>query len=87
VIAFAAQGAGHVIWPFVGATSRLLFGGGWLAVSYFGGGMTYIAAMVWASLLSYELICLIVMGSKSVWRIKKALHRCRRQFCALDDAH
>jgi Na+-driven multidrug efflux pump len=74
VIAFAAQGAGHVLWPFVGASSRLLLaaGGGWLAVSYFGGGMTTIAAMVCTSLLSYALICLIAMGSKSVWRIKKA---------------
>jgi Na+-driven multidrug efflux pump len=74
VIAFAAQGAGHVLWPFVGAASRLLFaaGGGWLAVSYFGGGMTTIATMVCASLLSYALICLIAMGSKSVWRVKKA---------------
>ncbi|WP_423879579.1 MATE family efflux transporter [Bradyrhizobium sp.] len=74
VIAFAAQGAGHVLWPFVGAASRLVLaaGGGWLAVSYFGGGMTTIAAMVSASLVSYALICLIAMGSKSVWRIKKA---------------
>jgi Na+-driven multidrug efflux pump len=74
VIAFAAQGAGHVLWPFVGASSRLLLaaGGGWLAVSHFGGGITTIAAMVCISLLSYALICLIAMGSKSVWRIKKA---------------
>jgi hypothetical protein len=50
----------------------LAAGGGWLAVSYFGGGMTTIAAMVCTSLLSYALICLIAMGSKSVWRIKKA---------------
>jgi len=74
VIAFAAQGAGHVLWPFVGAVSRLVFaaGGGWLAVSYFGGGMATIAVMVCASLVSYALICLIVMASASVWRVKKA---------------
>ena len=74
VIAFAAQGAGHVLWPFVGAASRLVFaaGGGWLAVSYFGGGMAALAAMVCASLVSYALICLIVMGSKTVWRSQKA---------------
>ena len=73
VIAFAAQGAGHVLWPFVGAASRLVFaaGGGWLAVSYFGGGMTALAAMVCASLVSYALICLIVMGSKTVWRAER----------------
>jgi len=75
VIAFAAQGAGHVLWPFGGAASRLLFaaGGGWLAVSYFGGGMITIAAMVCASLLFYALICLIAMDSKSVWNIRKSV--------------
>ena len=72
VIAFAAQGAGHVLWPFVGAASRLVIaaGGGWIAVSYFGGGMATLAAMVCASLVSYALICLIAMGSKSVWRVE-----------------
>jgi putative MATE family efflux protein len=74
MIAFAAQGAGHVLWPFLGAASRLLFaaGGGWLAVAYFGGGMTAIAAMVCASLMSYALICSIAMRSKSAWRAKIA---------------
>ena len=43
-------------------------GGGWLAVSYFGGGMTALAAMVCASLVSYALICVIVMGSDRVAR-------------------
>jgi hypothetical protein len=72
VIAFAAQDAGHVLWPSVGPASRLLFaaGGGWIAVSYFGGGMTTIAAMVCASQLSCALICLIAMGAKSVGRIR-----------------
>lgn len=74
VIAFAAQGAGHVLWPFVGAASRLLFaaGGGWLAVSYFGGGMKSLAAMVCASLVCYALICGIAMVSGAVWRTQKA---------------
>ena len=73
VIAFAAQGAGHVLWPFVGAASRLVFaaGGGWLAVSYFGGGMAALASMVCASLVSYALICLIAMVSPAVWRPQK----------------
>jgi hypothetical protein len=43
-------------------------GGGWLAVSYFGGGMTALAAMVCGSLVSYALICVIVMGSDRVAR-------------------
>ncbi len=73
VIAFAAQGAGHVLWPFVGAFSRLLFaaGGGWLAVSHFGGGMQSVAVMVCASLVSYALICGVAMASGAVWRLQR----------------
>ncbi len=63
VIAFAAQGAGHVFWPFVAASTRLLLaaGGGWIAVSYFGGGMTLLASMVAASLVAYAAICAVAM--------------------------
>jgi putative MATE family efflux protein len=63
VIAFAAQGAGHVFWPFVGASARLLLaaGGGWIAVSYFGGGMATLASMVAASLAAYAAICTVAM--------------------------
>jgi hypothetical protein len=59
VIAFAAQGAGHVLWPFVGATSRLVLaaGCGWIAVSYRGGGTATLAAMVSTSLVAYAVIC------------------------------
>jgi putative MATE family efflux protein len=73
VIAFAAQGAGHVLWPFVGAASRLVVaaGGGWIAVSYFGGGIATLASMVCASLVCYAVICAIAMGSTGVWRIQK----------------
>ena len=74
VIAFAAQGTGHVLWPFVGATSRLVFaaGCGWIAVSYFGGGMATLAAMVSTSLVAYAVICCVAMFSGTVWRAQKA---------------
>jgi putative MATE family efflux protein len=63
VIAFAAQGAGHVFWPFVGAATRLLLaaGCGWIAVGYFGGGMALLASMVAASLVAYAAICTVAM--------------------------
>ena len=63
VIAFSAQGAGHVFWPFVAASTRLLLaaGGGWIAVSYFGGGMALLASMVAASLVAYAAICAVAM--------------------------
>ena len=72
VIAFAAQGAGHVLWPFVGAASRLLFaaGGGWLAVSYFGGGMATLATMVSVSLVSYAAICTAAMLFGGIWKVE-----------------
>jgi putative MATE family efflux protein len=73
VIAFAAQGAGHVLWPFVGATSRLVLaaGCGWIAVSYLGGGMATLAAMVGTSLVAYAVICATAMFSGAVWRAQK----------------
>jgi Na+-driven multidrug efflux pump len=72
VIAFAAQGAGHVLWPFVGAASRLIIaaGCGWLAVSYFGAGMATLAAMVAASLVSYAVICAAAMFFGGIWKIQ-----------------
>jgi putative MATE family efflux protein len=74
VIAFAAQGAGHVLWPFVGAASRLVVaaGCGWIATYYFGGGMAALASMVSASLVAYAMICVIAMLSGVVWRTEKA---------------
>jgi hypothetical protein len=70
VIAFAAQGAGHVLWPFVAVATRLLFaaGFGWIAVGYFGSGITTLALMVAASLVAYAAICAVAMVSASVWR-------------------
>ncbi|WP_154073268.1 hypothetical protein [Bradyrhizobium erythrophlei] len=49
--------------------------GGWLAASYFGGGMTALAAMVCASPVSYALICLIVTGSRTMWRAQQDIMR------------
>jgi Na+-driven multidrug efflux pump len=71
VLAFAAQGAGHVLWPFVASVARILLaaGGGMLVVGYFGGGMTSLAAMVTASLIAYAAVCSIVMLSRTIWRL------------------
>ncbi len=70
VVAFAAQGAGRVLWPVVATSARILIaaGGGWIAVSYFGAGMLGLAAMVTASLIAYAAICTVVMLSDSVWK-------------------
>jgi hypothetical protein len=70
VIAFAAQGAGHVFWTVIAVAARLILaaGGGWLAVSYFGGGIATLASMVAASQIAYGGICGIAMISRAVWR-------------------
>jgi putative MATE family efflux protein len=70
VIAFAAQGAGHVFWPFVAVAVRLLCaaGLGWISVGHFGGGIATLASMVAASLVAYAGICAMAMVSGSVWR-------------------
>ncbi|SDT51310.1 MATE family efflux transporter [Bradyrhizobium canariense] len=70
VIAFAAQGAGHVFWPFIAAIARILIaaGLGWIAVGYFGAGMATLAALVTASLVAYAGCCAMAMIAGSVWR-------------------
>jgi putative MATE family efflux protein len=69
VIAFAAQGAGHVLWPFIASLARILVaaGCGWIAVGRFGAGMAGLASMVAASMVAYAAICAIVMLSPAVW--------------------
>ena len=69
VIAFAAQGAGHVFWPFVAVATRLLIaaGFGWIAVGYFGGGMAMLGFTVAAELVAYAAICALAMVSRTAW--------------------
>ncbi len=70
VLAFAAQGAGHVLWPFVASTVRILIaaGLGWVAATFFGAGMAGLAVMVATSLIAYAAICSLIMLSPRVWR-------------------
>jgi putative MATE family efflux protein len=73
VVAFAVQGTGHVLWPFVASVGRILVaaGLGWIAVGHFGAGMATLASMVAASLVAYAAICAIAMLSNKVWRKDK----------------
>ena len=45
---------------------------GWIAVGYFGAGMTALAAMVAASLVAYAALCAVAMIAGSVWQRDKA---------------
>ena len=70
MVAFAAQGAGRALWPLGAASVRILVaaGGGWFTVSYFGVGMSGLAAMVAASLAAYAAVCAVILLSDSVWK-------------------
>ena len=57
VLSFAGQGAGRVLWPTVAVVVRLAVsaGGGWIAVTQFGGGMNALATIVAVSFVAYAL--------------------------------
>ena len=69
VISFAAQGAGHVLWPYLGVTARLLLAAGlsWIDVDGFGGGLSSVAMIVALSIAAYAGFCSMAMLSKTVW--------------------
>lgn len=70
VASFAAQGAGRAMGPLASGVARILIaaGGGWIAVAYFGAGMTGLAAMVTVSLAAYAVISVLIMLARSTWR-------------------
>lgn len=72
VVSFAAQGTGRALWPLAAGAVRVLIaaGGGWLAVTAFGAGITGLSTMVTASMIAYAAVCSLVMLSNSVWRVK-----------------
>jgi Na+-driven multidrug efflux pump len=73
VVAFATQGAGRAMWPLAASLARMAVaaGGGWIAITAFGAGMTGLAAMVLAATLCYAVICATAMLVPSVWRPEK----------------
>jgi Na+-driven multidrug efflux pump len=70
VVAFAAQGTGRALWPLAASSVRILIaaGGGWIAVGWFGAGMTGLATLVTVSLIAYVAICSMILRSRRVWR-------------------
>jgi len=74
VTSFAAQGAGRVLWPSVAVTARLIVaaGGGWIAVTSFGGTMTTVAIIVALSFAAYAGFASLVMLRTNAWSAKKA---------------
>jgi putative MATE family efflux protein len=74
VLSFAAQGAGHVLWPFLGGTTRMLIsaGLGWLAVAQFHASMSALSAIVAAATVGFALICATATLSGAIWRSARA---------------
>lgn len=70
VLSFAAQGAGYVLWPFLGMSARLIIaaGGGWLTVKVLGLGLTGLSIIIAASLVCYAAVCGGAMASRRIWR-------------------
>ena len=71
VFAFAAQGAGHALWPFLAYTMRTLLaaGGGIVAVHVLHAGMVGLSAVVAASYIVFAPICGVPMLSRRLWRV------------------
>jgi putative MATE family efflux protein len=70
VLTFAAQGAGHVFWPFCSVAFRFVFATGmaWVCVTLLETGIGGIATVVSLSFFASALICGIVLGSKTAWQ-------------------
>lgn len=62
---FAAQGAGRMGWAMWAAVARVVVaaGGGWLAVTYFGGGKRGLFAVLSAALVFYGFANVVAVKS------------------------
>ena len=58
ILYFCAQGAGKMLWPFIGGIARLVLAalGGWLAVRHLDAGFAGLAVMVAASYAAFAAI-------------------------------
>jgi putative MATE family efflux protein len=70
ILYFASQGAGRMLWPFVGGIVRLLLAtfGSWIVVHHFGLGLTGLS---WTIAISFAVFCLLnaLAMRRGAWRI------------------
>jgi len=71
---FAGQGAGHVAWPVLAGTLRLIIvaAGGWLAIKVYHGGLPSLFAVVAAASVTFGTVTALAMRLQS-WGAKKEL--------------
>ncbi|MCQ8242236.1 MATE family efflux transporter [Rhizosaccharibacter radicis] len=69
VLSFAGQGAGRLLWPVCGVSSRLLIGAGfgWVAVRDLGVRMPGLVWVVAASFATYAALNAIVLLQRTTW--------------------
>ncbi|ABF92924.1 MATE efflux family protein [Myxococcus xanthus DK 1622] len=74
VLAFAAQGAGHVLWPFLAGTSRLVIsaGVGWFVAARLDAGLSALFAMVAAGLVAYAGVTIVAVLAGAIFRREAA---------------
>ncbi|MEC3909220.1 MATE family efflux transporter [Sphingobium sp. CR2-8] len=70
VLSFAAQGAGHSLWPAVGVTARVVLtvAVGWIAIEMLGFGFPALGVAAVTGLIGYAAVCFGAMRSGAVWR-------------------
>ncbi len=66
---FSSQGAGRMLWPFVGGIIRLVLAtvGGWIAVHQFGAGLAGLSWMISASFVVFSLVSALALR-RGAWR-------------------
>jgi putative MATE family efflux protein len=69
ILYFSSQGAGRMLWPFVGGIIRLLLAtvGSWMAVHQFGAGLAGLSWMIAASFVVFCLLNAVVLR-RGAWR-------------------
>jgi MATE family, multidrug efflux pump len=69
IVYFSSQGAGRMLWPFVGGIVRLLLViiGSWMAVHQFGAGLPGLSWMITASFVAFCLVSVLALR-QGVWR-------------------
>jgi len=67
ILYFSSQGAGRMLWPFVGGIVRLALAtiGSWLAVSRFEAGLAGVSAVIAVSLVAFGLLNALALRRKA----------------------
>jgi putative MATE family efflux protein len=69
---FASQGAGRLLWPLLAGFGRLIIAslGGWLAISWLGGGLAALFGVMAAALVVFGLTPMLAVKAGS-WRSRE----------------